>query len=149
MDAGPRGRGMLTAAALATGLAGLAHVACVAWGADGYRFLGAGEAMAQLALAGDPYPARITLAIAGVLGVWSAYALSAAGRVGRLPLLRTVLVAVTAVFVLRALAFPALRAAFPGNSLGFWLWSSAICLGIGLLYLGGLVRAWPRLRPPR
>ena len=34
---------------------------------------------------------------------------------------------------------------FPGNSMAFWLWSAAICLGIGLLHLAGLVQSWGAL----
>ena len=108
--------------------------------------MGAGPRMAELAAAGHWYPPVITVVIAGALFVWSAYALSGAGVIRRLPLLRTVLVAITAVFVLRGFARPVLEPFFPGNSDTFWFWSSAICLAIGLLHLVGLRRAWPRLR---
>jgi hypothetical protein len=36
--------------------------------------------------------------------------------------------------VVRAMAFPLLRRAFPENSTTFWLASSAICLVMGLLF---------------
>ena len=103
--------------------------------------------MARLAESGSLYPPLLTAGIATVLLVWALYALSAAGRIRRLPLLRTVLIGVSAVYLLRALGFVALMERFPENSLAFWLWTSAICLVIGLLHLVGIHRAWPRLRP--
>lgn len=102
--------------------------------------------MARLAEAGSPMPALITLGIAAVLGVWSLYALSGAGLAPRLPLLRTALCAITAVFLLRGVAGFVLAAVAPGErGVDLWLWSSAICLGLGGLYLVGTWRAWPRL----
>jgi hypothetical protein len=136
---------LVTASAL-TAIAALLHLGCIVFGASWYRFLGAGEGMARLAEAGSPMPALITLGIAAVLGVWSLYALSGAGLAPRLPLLRTALCAITAVFLLRGVAGFVLAAVAPGErGVDFWLWSSAICLGLGGLYLVGTWRAWPRL----
>lgn len=135
---------VLGAAAMA--LAALAHLACIAIGPSAYLAMGAGPRMAKLAAAGHWYPPVITVVIAGMLFVWSAYALAGAGAIRRLPLQRTVLVAITAVFLLRGFARPVLEPYFPGNSDTFWFWSSAICLAIGLLHLAGLRQAWPRLR---
>jgi hypothetical protein len=60
-------------------------------------------------------------------------------------LLRTVLCAITAVYLLRGtLALPFVDL-LPGRSASFWWWSSAVCLGIGLVHLVGLRQAWPRL----
>jgi hypothetical protein len=135
----------LFAGAALSALAALLHLGCIAFGAPWYRFFGAGEQMAQLAIAGSWYPVGITLVIAGVLGGWSLYALSGAGVVRRLPLLRTVLCAITAVYLLRGtLALPFVDL-LPGRSASFWWWSSAVCLGIGLVHLVGLRQAWPRL----
>lgn len=137
-----RGRPWLLAAAAATALAALAHLACIAIGPAAYLAMGAGPRMAELAEAGHWYPPTITVVIAGMLFVWSAYALSGAGVIRRLPLLRTILVAVTAVFLLRGFARPVLEPRFPGNSDTFWFWSSAICLAIGLMFAIGLARTW-------
>lgn len=137
----------LVLGAAATALAALAHLACIAIGPSAYRVMGAGPRMAELAAAGHWYPPVITVVIAGMLFVWSAYALAGAGVVRRLPLQRTVLVAITAVFLLRGFARPVLEPYFPGNSDTFWFWSSAICLAIGLLHLVGLRLAWPQVRP--
>lgn len=125
--------------------AALLHLGCIAAGPAGYRFLGAGEGMAQMASVGHWYPTAITLAIAGILLVWSLYALSGAGIVRRLPLLRLALLVITSVYLLRGLAFFPLMPHFPGNSMTFWYTSSAICLTFGVVHAVGLRQAWSRL----
>ena len=76
---------------------------------------------------------------------WSAFALSGAGLIPKLPLLRLALCAITAVYLLRAVAYPVIAPYFPGNSTAFWLWSSGICLVIGIVHLIGLRQVWTRL----
>ena len=139
------GRAWLLVAAGADLVAAMAHLACIVVGAPAYRFMGAGEQMAQLHLAGDPHPTRVTLAIAAILGLWAAYALSGAGTIRRLPFLRSVLLAISAVCMLRGLGFVLLQPWFPGNSLLFWIVSSGICLLLGLLHGIGLWRSRARL----
>ncbi len=95
--------------------------------------------MASLTDAGHWYPALLTLALVGVLSSWCLYALSGAGVIPKLPLLKPVLILIAAVLILRGLAFVFLMPAFPENSLTFWLISSGICLALGLLYARG---AW-------
>ena len=141
----PINKPLLVGAAL-SGAAALAHLACLVVGAPLFRILGAGEQMAQLHLAGHWYPTVVTLGIAGVLLVWSAYALSGAGAIRRLPLRRTILAAVTAIYIIRGVAFVPAMAYFPGNSMTFWLASSSICLLVGLVHLVGLRQCWGRLK---
>lgn len=140
-----RPNGFLVAGGALSALAAITHLGCIAFGAPWYRALGAGEAMAQMDLAGHWYPTVATLVIAGLLFVWSAYALSAAGAIRKLPLTRLVLILVTGIYLLRGTAFAALVPYFPGNSTTFWVLSSAICLVIGLLHLAGLKQVWSRL----
>ena len=125
-------------------LAALVHLACIPWGANGFRFLGAGEPMARMSEAGHWYPPLMAFGIGAVLSVWGAYALSGAGLLPPLPYWREVLVGVSAVYLLRALAFPFLRPVFPDNSTTFWLVTSGICLLIGVIHVVGLVQVWPR-----
>lgn len=136
----------LVAAGALSALAAIAHLGCIAFGAPWYRALGAGEAMARAAAAGSLYPTRVTLAIAAVLALWSLYAFSAAGALRRLPLLRTALCAIAAVYLARGLAVVPVMAALPGRDAAFWWWSSGICLAIGLIHLVGLIQVWPSLR---
>ena len=134
---------MLVLAAALSALAALLHVAVIAGGPDWYQFFGAGERMARLAEARSVVPAVVTLGIALILAAWSVYAASAAGLLRPLPLTAAALVAITAVYVLRGLALvpvtlmPALRTSFN-------LWSSAICLAIGLVHAVGLWQVWKR-----
>ena len=136
---------LLVVGATMSALAASAHLGCIAFGGDWYRALGAGERMARMAEAGHWYPTVMATAIAAVLLVWSLYALSGAGVIRRLPLLRTVLCAITAVYLLRGVLFFLLMPFFPGNSLTFWLASSGVCLAIGLVHLAGLRQVWTRL----
>ena len=128
-------------------LAALLHVGCILFGASWYRFFGAGEQMARMAAAGHWYPTVLTSLIVAILSGWSLYALSGAGVIRRLPLVRLALCVITGIYLLRAVAFVPFHPYFPGNSSAFWLWSSAICFVIGLVHLVGLWQAWPRLRP--
>ena len=126
--------------------ASLLHIACIIGGPDWYRFLGAGEAMAQAAERGEAYPALVTFAIAVVLAIWGAYAFAGAGLIPRLPLMRTALVAITAIYLVRGAALiPALIV--PEMNSPFNIWSSVIVLGYGLAYLIGTWHAWPSLSP--
>lgn len=137
----------LLAAAAADLLAALLHFGCIAFGASGYRALGAGEHMAQLAAQGDPRPARMAAGIGVVLLVWALYALSGAGVVRRLPLIRLVLALIAAVLLARGLGFVALMPYFPGNGLAFWIVTSLVCVVLGLLHAIGLRLRWSALRP--
>jgi hypothetical protein len=143
---GSSGAGYLTLAAALSGMAALAHLGVVVGGPAWYRFFGAGEGMAQLASSGSWYPALLTLAIAAVLGVWSAYALSAAGVIMALPFQRLVLLLITSIYVLRGLAGFFLALFAPGsNGPAFWIWSSVICLLVGLVHAVGLTKQWALL----
>jgi hypothetical protein len=132
---------MLTAAAALSALAALLHVMVIAGGPAWYRFFGAGERMAQLAEAHSPVPTLVTLGIAAILAAWAAYAASAAGLLRPLPLTAAALVTITAIYVLRGLAIVPV-AAVPALRTPFNLWSSAICLAIGLVHAVGLWQVW-------
>jgi hypothetical protein len=120
------------------------HLACIVGGPDWYRFFGAGEALAQAAERGEAYPALVTLGIAVVLALWAAYAFAGAGKIGRLPLMRTALVAISAIFLARGAALvPAL--AIPAMGGTFNIVSSLIVLVYGICYAVGTWRAWPQL----
>lgn len=120
------------------------HIACIFGGADWYRFFGAGEALAAADARGSWVPALITLAIAALLAIWAAYAFAGGGLVRRLPLMRTALVAISALYLLRGLALVPI-AFTPAAQTPFNLWSSAIVLVYGLVHAVGTWRAWPHL----
>ncbi len=135
----------LVAGAALSALAALLHIGCIVFGAPWYRFFGAGERMAQLAAAGSAFPAVVTACIATVLMVWAVYALSGAGVIARLPLLKPVLLVITGIYLLRGAAVLPMSAMMPGRSSAFWWWSSGICFAIGLVHAIGLGSAWETL----
>lgn len=135
---------LLIAAAL-SGLAAIVHIAIIFGGPDWYRFFGAGEQMAQMAARGELQPTLITSAIALVLFSWCLYALSAAGKMPPLPLLRTALLVITGIYLLRGLSVLMLALLQDEFRTPFWIWSSLICTGFGLAYAIGSWRQWPAL----
>lgn len=143
------GGGWLAVAGGLSLAAALAHLAAIAGGPAWYRTMGAGERIARAAERGEAFPAIATMAIALILIGWAVYAASGAGLIGRLPLLRPVLIAITAVYLVRGMAlfWPALLRR-PDLSQSFLVWSSAIVLVIGTIHAIGIWRVWPLLAGP-
>jgi hypothetical protein len=126
-------------------LAAILHVAVIAGGPSWYRFFGAGEALAQAAERGSPTPALMTSAIAAILMVWALYAFSGAGVIRRLPLLRTALILVSAVYLIRAFALLPVLLLRPEVVDTFTIASSLVVLAYGLAYAIGTWRCWPAM----
>lgn len=135
----------LLTAAICCILVALAHVGCIMFGGDWYRFFGAGEQMALMAEQGLWYPTIVTSGIVTIFSVWALYGLSGSGIMRRLPLTRLALVLIAGIFLLRGVSFVGLMPMFPDNSLTFWLVSSAICLFIGGLFAVGTFQQWSKL----
>jgi len=92
--------------------------------------------------------AALCVAIAAIMAVFGLYALSGAGKVRRLPLLRTVLIAVTAIYVLRGvLIIPQTPIVLKHPGLVRFLVFSAISLCIGIVHFGGIVQLCRLGRP--
>ena len=127
--------------------AALLHLGVIAGGPDWYRFFGAGKRMAQMAERGHWYPPVITIGIASVLAGWALVALSGSGLTFRVPLLRTGLAAITAIYLARGLLIVPVVMFVPYPEGAFDYWSSLIVLVYGLVYAIGLWLAWPALRP--
>jgi hypothetical protein len=128
---------LLKLAASACVVAALLHFACIPWGAGGYRFLGAGEVVANAVASGDWRPHISAVGVGTLLLVLAAYALAGAGVIQPLPLLQPVLFGFAAVLLIRAVMFPLLRPMFPGNSDLFWYFSSGAIGVLGLFLLFG------------
>jgi hypothetical protein len=135
----------LVAGGVLSAAAALLHLAVIAGGPDWYRFVGAGEDMARMAERGSLQPTLMTSAIALGLAIWSAYAFAGAGLLRRLPLMRTALVTITAIYLLRGLALLPLLLLRADLVDAFALWSSLIVLVYGLCHALGTWRAWPFL----
>ncbi|MFM4805880.1 hypothetical protein [Aeromonas bivalvium] len=136
-----RNKYLLTAAICCFAVA-LAHLGCIFFGSEWYRFFGAGEQMARMAEQGLWYPTIVTSIIVLVLLVWMLYGLSGAGVIKRLPLTKLALILIASIFLLRGVSFIGLIPMFPENSLTFWLISSGICLVIGSLFALGSWQQW-------
>ena len=133
---------MLLAAAGALFVAALAHFACIAVGPRAYRLMGAGDSAARAAERGERGPHVAAFVVGSALLVVASYALSGAGWLPGLPLLRWVLGGVSLVLLARAFLFPLLRSYVPGNTDRFWWVSSTICLVLGGLLLFGAMPLW-------
>ncbi len=147
----PRHRGTpwLLAGAGLSAAAALLHIETIAGGPEWYRFFGAGERMAQMASRGHWYPALVTSGIAAILSIWAAFALSGAGLIVRLPLLRTALVAITTIYLLRGLLIVPVVIIVPYPEGAFDYWSTLVVLIYGVVHLFGLWLAWRALAPVR
>jgi hypothetical protein len=135
----------LVAGGVLSATAALLHLAVIAGGPDWYRFFGAGERMARMAEQGSARPTIVTLCIAALLAVWAAYAFAGAGLIRPLPLMRTALVLITSVYLLRGLVLVPLALFRPAAIDAFTLWSSLIVFGYGIAYAVGTWQAWPWL----
>ncbi|MDP8914034.1 MAG: hypothetical protein M3N39_10720 [Pseudomonadota bacterium] len=132
----------MAAGRLLSTLAAFLHLGIIAGGPEWYRFFGAGERMARIAEKGSPTPTLITIGIALILFLWAAYAFPGAGLIRRLPLMRTALVTITAIYLLRGMIlFPTL-AAGGAQADSFTVWSSLIVLVYGMTYAAGTWKSW-------
>lgn len=120
------------------------HVACLIGGADWLLFAGAPVELAESYRNGAVAPIFWTLAIAALLLVWGLYAMSGNGRLRRLPLLKTALLLIGTLMLLRGLVGIVLLV------ITNWPWETAqgqfhavisiMIFGVGLFYFAGLYR---------
>lgn len=132
-------RWLLLAAAGSFAVA-LLHAVIIFVGPSAYRYFGAGD-LAPLAEQGSAMPALITFCLVILFAVWGVYALSGAGVVRRLPLLRVALILIAAIYTLRGLLLiPELvqlgRGGLAEPRMAVF---SAVSLAIGILHIAGLM----------
>ncbi|MBL4853644.1 MAG: hypothetical protein JKY25_05330 [Robiginitomaculum sp.] len=131
------------------------HIGVIVGGPDWLRFFGAGERMAVMAENGSWYPGLVTGFIAVALMVMGAYALAAstggAGSAHALPLplplpfVKWIVLAITAVYLLRGLALAPMYFVMPEQVNAFAVWSSLIVLALGIFHAVGLSQVWKHL----
>ena len=97
--------------------------------------------LGQMAEQGSPATVMPTFFLAAVFAIWAIYAFSGAGLLGRLPALRSGLIVIGVIYILRALALiPEIKMVMDqGYPLQFVVFST-ISLAAGLLYLIGILR---------
>ena len=96
--------------------------------------------------------ALLCVFLGAFIAIIGLYALSGAGKFRRLPYLRTVLIVVTTVFILRGLfIIPILKlmSVHPESNVLRFLVFSIIALGIGIIHLIGVIRLFKYGRPER
>ena len=108
-------------------LAAALHVGIVLGGPAWYRFFGAGESMARMAERRHPWPTAVTVAIAAALSMFGAYAMTAGGHFPTLPLPQEALMAITAIYAVRALVPLLLCSVIASMRTRFMIVSSLIC----------------------
>ena len=131
---------LLVAAGCSTAVA-LLRVGIAVFGPPWYRYFGAPSLAERIEAGAALVPVLMTVAVAALFAVCACYALSGAGAVRRLPLLRAVLYTIGAVYLLRGVqvvpeVLAAARGAIPGRFAVF----SAFSAFAGLAYLVGVIR---------
>ncbi len=92
--------------------------------------------------------AVLCVLVAGMVGIFGLYALSGAGKLRRFPLLRSVLIGVTAIYLLRGLMIiPQVPLALKHPELVRFLTFSLLSLFVGTLHLVGVVSLYRYGRP--
>ena len=88
------------------------------------------------------------LVVAVIFAIFGLYAMSGAGYLGRLPLLRWALLAIGCLFILRGLLVIPECMILPGAapSPPQAIVSSLVALGIGIVYLIGVIGNWTRMK---
>lgn len=131
---------LLVAAGCSTAVA-LLHLAIAVFGPAWYRYFGAPSLAARIEAGAALMPILLTIAVAALFAVWACYALSGAGTIRRLPLLRAALFTIGAIYLLRGLqvvpeVLGAARGVIPGRFPVF----SAFSAFAGVVYLLGVIR---------
>ena len=128
-------------------LASLLHIGINIGGADWYRFFGAGETLARLVEDDSILPTIVTTGIATVLFIWGLYAYSGAGLIRPLPFLNTVLVSVSAIYLIRGLALLPAMIFMETLVDPFLIWSSIVSAIFGLSYALGIIKLMYGIEP--
>jgi hypothetical protein len=122
-------------------LAALLHIAIIIGGPDWYRFWGAGERMVVMAENGSWLPAILTFIIFLILFLWGLYAFSGAGLIKRLPFLKTALVLISLIYLIRGLSLVILLLS-PSHVTSFLFWTSLVSFIVGVTYSFGTKQVW-------
>jgi hypothetical protein len=133
---------LLLVAAVSSFAIALGHLGIMVAGAPAYRWFGAPSLAVQVE-GGSSVPAVMCIVVAALLGVWGLYALAGAGKFRPLPLLRTGIVVIGTIYLLRGLlGIPQLVWVLNGRNVAplRYLLFSLVSGVTGVLYLAGLAR---------
>jgi hypothetical protein len=140
---------VLLLGAIANFCIALFHLVIVFVGAPGYRYFGVTQ-LAEMQEKGSMVPTALTLGLTIMFTLFATYALSGAGVLRRWPFLRTVLLTVGAIYILRGL--PVIREiielAFGDKAYLMAVFFSAVSLLIGIAYVVGTIPLFKRRVEP-
>ncbi len=118
------------------------------WPASGIKWFGGGDLLAQMSQDRPFSYAALCLVIGLIAAGFGAYALSGAGKIVRLKLLRTGLTFITIIYLLRGLTvFTETASAARGQQPWRFAVFSLIALLVGLTHFGGLMKLFRYGRP--
>jgi hypothetical protein len=121
------------------------QISGVFWPPNAIKYLGGPSELSQTR---PVIYALLCIVVAAIVVVLGLYALSGAGKIHRLPLLRTVITAMTVIYVLRGLLLiPQMPVVIKNPDLMRFAVFSVISLGVGFVHLGGLIRLFKQGRP--
>lgn len=121
------------------------QVSGIWWSPSAIRYLGG---PADLSVQKPLVYVLLCIVFGAVVVVFGLYALSGAGQIRRLPLLRTGLITTTAIYLLRGVLFiPQLPVVWKHPDLVKFLVFSLISLCVGVVYLAGVVYLYRHGRP--
>jgi hypothetical protein len=104
---------------------------------EGYRFFGAGK-LSDMHDRGSKFPRLVTLGLTLLFAVWAVYGFSAANLLPALPFMRTMILIIIFVYLLRGLMIlnELVKVIFQGHAPRFLVFSGG-ALATGLMYLLG------------
>jgi len=128
---------LLVAAAIA-GLTAAAHMSCLLLGPTCFEAQMAPPEIVQSARDGTLYAPIATTIVSGLFLTCALYALSAAGKIRRVPFLSLGIYTIAGICVLRGVAIVPISHWFPSTPLGLRDWiAGAVWLLVGLCFLLG------------
>jgi hypothetical protein len=117
----------------------------VFWPANAIKYFGGPDELSQTQ---PVIYALLCMVFAAIVAVIGLYALSGAGKIRRLPLLRTVITITTVIYVLRGLLLiPQIPIVIEHPDLMRFALFSVISLCVGLVHLAGLIKLFKQGRP--
>jgi putative oxidoreductase len=121
------------------------QISGIFWPSHAIKYFGG---PAELSEARPVLYAFLCIVVAAIAAIFGLYAMSGAGRIRRLPLLRTVITATTAIYILRGfLLIPQIPLAVKHPSLIRFALFSMVSLCVGLIHLAGLFKLFKPRSP--
>ncbi|MFR9165927.1 MAG: hypothetical protein ACLVKO_06820 [Dysgonomonas sp.] len=140
---------MLKLGAYINFLIAAAHIIGLFWAQQMFDYTGIGEQMRENAAIHPLLPYIITVFTAIFFFIFGLYGLSGAGKIRKLPLLKTGVFTIAGIYLIRGLVGCIINIGFETTFQWHHLLFSLFALGIGLLYLLGGLNKWktPNKKP--